>query len=66
MNYIKQLELDKKELHETLNKINENIVELHRYLNSEKFYNDPYVNKSDVIYRLADALSLSNERRKNG
>ena len=63
MNYIKQLELDKKELHETLDKINENIVELHRYLNSEKFYNDPYVNKSDVIYRLADALSLSNERR---
>jgi len=63
MNYIKRLEMEKKELNEILGKVNENIIELHRYLNSEKFYNDPYVNKSDVIYRLADAMSLSNERR---
>ena len=63
MKYINQLQQDKKELNETLGQINKAIVDLHRYLNSEKFYNDPYVNKTDVIYRLADALSLSLERR---
>ena len=63
MNYIKRLELEKKELNDILKNINEDVIDLHRYLNSEKFYNDPYVNKSDVIYRLAEALSLSNERR---
>lgn len=63
MNYIKQLQQDKQELNEIVSKINEDVVDLFRYLHSEKFYIDNSVNKDDIILRLNNVLSLSYESR---
>lgn len=63
MRYINKLERDNAELNVILGKIEDEVLDLYRYLNSEKFYNDPYVNKNDVLLRLAEIRSLSNERR---
>lgn len=60
MNYIKQLEADKKELQEEINKTQEVLMELYVYLNSDKFKGfdsrdeslKDYVNVRDVIDRI--------------
>ncbi len=52
MNHIKQLQLEIELLKSTLNEHREEIVDLERYLTSDKFYHDTSVQVSDVLRRL--------------
>ena len=57
MNHIKQLQLEIELLKSTLNEHREEIVDLERYLTSDKFYHDNTVQVSDVLGRLPTIYS---------
>ena len=52
MNHIKQLQLEIELLKSTLNEHRGDILDLERYLTSDKFYHDTTVQVSDVLRRL--------------
>jgi len=52
MNHIKQLQVEIELLKSTLNEHREEIIDLERYLTSDKFYHDTSVQVSDVLRRL--------------
>jgi len=54
----RQLELENSELNDLLFKADQEIIAIMRYLNSTKFYKDPYVNISDMFLRLEELRSL--------
>lgn len=54
-NYIHTLQDENAELRGKLAETHDVICELCRYLSSDKFTSDPYVNVGDVFARLADA-----------
>lgn len=60
MNYIKKLQLENKEKDEKLAAIREDVNALYRYLQSEKFYTNTYVNKNDIFLRLENVQFLLN------
>ena len=52
MNHIKQLQVEIELLKSTLNEHREEIIDLERYLTSDKFHHDTSVQVSDVLRRL--------------
>lgn len=59
MNYITQLENELKEVRAELCGLKCGLSDLSVYLMSSKFHEDPTVQVSDVLRRIADAKSLS-------
>ena len=57
MNHIKQLQLEIELLKSTLNEHRGDILDLERYLTSDKFYHDTSVQVSDVLRRLPTIYS---------
>mgnify|MGYP001213339787 FL=1 len=70
MNYIKQLESDKKEIENKMQDIQMVLSEMYVYLNSEKFKGfderdgsmKNYVNTSDIIDRIMPVLKYTEAR----
>ena len=57
MNHIKQLQLEIELLKSTLNEHRGDILDLERYLTSDKFHHDATVQVSDVLGRLPTIYS---------
>ena len=57
MNHIKQLQVEIELLKSTLNEHREEIIDLERYLTSDKFHHDTSVQVSDVLRRLPTIYS---------
>lgn len=55
MNYIKQLQNELLEVNAELAGLKSGLIDLERYLLSDKFFNDPTVQIQDVLNRIADA-----------
>ncbi len=60
MNYINQLQLRVAELEGQMSCADDVIVDLYRYLQSEKFHVDNKVNVQDIFLRLAPIRNLLN------
>ena len=52
MNYIKRLEADNKRRGKMIDAMEAELMDLRRYLTSEKFHEDPTVQVQDVLNRL--------------
>jgi hypothetical protein len=65
MNYIKKLEVERLGLSKEFTAYHKAIIELKRYLTSEKFHQDTTVQVRDVLHRLSEAeriaLDIRNE-----
>ncbi len=62
-NYIQRLEDERAALTAQVAGLEEGITELRRYLQTEKFWQDPTVQVQDVFARLDDAHNLGTNRR---
>ena len=60
MNYIQQLQQENQELKNTIQEIDQIILDLYRYLSLSKFHEDNYVNTSDIFLRLDPARQAIN------
>lgn len=60
MNYIKQLQADKSEAEIRLARWHEGVIILKQYLTSDKFYNDPTVQVSDILRRIGEVEDMVN------
>ena len=60
MKYISKLQLRIAELEGQMSLADDVIIDLYKYLNSEKFHNDNSVNVGDVMTRLAPIRNLLN------
>lgn len=60
MNYIKQLQKTVEEQKREIAALREMVTHIKVYLDSSKYSQDPYVNKSDIILRLNEGLSAAN------
>lgn len=58
MNYIKKLQANNTGLKDQMSQADEIVVDLYRYLTSEKFHENDMVNVRDVMTRLAPIRSL--------
>lgn len=61
MNYIKELQEENKALKEQLKNVDNSILEIYRYLQSEKFYVNDMVNIKDMFLRLQDTRNIITE-----
>ena len=60
MNYIKQLQQENQELKNTIQEIDQIILDLYRYLSLPKFHEDNHVNTRDIYLRLDPAKQAIN------
>jgi cell division protein FtsB len=58
MNYIKKLQQENEELKDDIKKIKDDVTDLFIYLQSSKFQEDNYVNRSDIFLRLENVMSI--------